>query len=64
MWVGLQPDGFWVRPVATAIVWGLIFSTVLTLLMVPLLFRLFMGWSLERRARRRAAREALATPGS
>jgi multidrug efflux pump subunit AcrB len=51
-------------PVATAIVWGLIFSTVLTLLMVPLLFRVFMGWSLERRARRRAAREALATPGS
>jgi len=29
-------------PVATAIVWGLAFSTVLTLLVVPLLYRLFM----------------------
>ncbi len=32
-------------PVATAIVWGLGFSTVLTLLMVPLLYRLCMGRS-------------------
>ncbi|MEN8214439.1 MAG: efflux RND transporter permease subunit, partial [Pseudomonadota bacterium] len=30
-------------PVATAIVWGLAFSTVLTLIMIPLLYRLFMG---------------------
>jgi multidrug efflux pump subunit AcrB len=30
-------------PVATAIVWGLAFSTVLTLLLVPLLYRLSMG---------------------
>jgi multidrug efflux pump subunit AcrB len=29
-------------PVATAIVWGLIFSTSLTLIVVPLLYRLFM----------------------
>ncbi len=29
-------------PVATAIVWGLLFSTVLTLIVVPLLYRLFM----------------------
>jgi multidrug efflux pump subunit AcrB len=29
-------------PVATAIVWGLAFSTVLTLLVIPLLYRLFM----------------------
>ena len=29
-------------PVATAIVWGLIFSTVLTLIVIPLLYRLFM----------------------
>ncbi len=49
-------------PVATAIVWGLVFSTVLTLLVVPLLFRLFMAWSLERRARRRAARAAAVPP--
>jgi multidrug efflux pump subunit AcrB len=32
-------------PVATAIVWGLVFSTVLTLLVIPLLFRSFMVWS-------------------
>lgn len=30
-------------PVATAIVWGLGFSTVLTLIVIPLLYRLFMG---------------------
>lgn len=29
-------------PVATAIVWGLAFSTILTLIVVPLLYRLFM----------------------
>jgi multidrug efflux pump subunit AcrB len=29
-------------PVATAIVWGLAFSTTLTLIVVPLLYRLFM----------------------
>ena len=29
-------------PVATAIVWGLAFSTILTLVVVPLLYRLFM----------------------
>ena len=35
----------WFRgPVATAIVWGLrLFGTVLTLIVIPLLFRLFMG---------------------
>ena len=32
-------------PVATAIVWGLAFSTVLTLIVVPLLYRIFMGRS-------------------
>lgn len=30
-------------PVATSIVWGLAFSTVLTLLVIPLLYRIFMG---------------------
>ena len=29
-------------PVATAIVWGLMVSTVLTLFIIPLLYRLFM----------------------
>ncbi len=37
-------------PVATAIVWGLGFSTVLTLLVIPLLYRLFMGRSYRLRA--------------
>lgn len=32
-------------PVASAIVWGLTFSTVLTLLVVPILFRIFMARS-------------------
>lgn len=32
-------------PVATAIVWGLAFSTVLTLIVIPLLYRLSMGRS-------------------
>jgi multidrug efflux pump subunit AcrB len=32
------------RPVATAIVWGVGFSTVMTLFIVPLLFSLGMGW--------------------
>lgn len=39
-------------PVATAIVWGLLLSTVLTLFVVPLLYRIFMGsaWAVRRRA--------------
>jgi multidrug efflux pump subunit AcrB len=38
-------------PVATAIVWGLLVSTVLTLFVIPLLYRLFMSnsWSTRRR---------------
>jgi len=40
-------------PVATAIVWGIAFSTVLTLLLIPLLYRLVMG-------RSRVLREATA----
>ncbi|MCX7099934.1 MAG: efflux RND transporter permease subunit [Methylobacter sp.] len=35
------------RPVATAIVWGVGFSTVLTLFILPLLYRLAMGWTLR-----------------
>ncbi len=31
-------------PVATAIVWGLAVSTLLTLFVIPVLFRIFMGW--------------------
>ena len=30
-------------PVAASIVWGLGFSTVLTLIVIPLLYRIFMG---------------------
>ena len=32
-------------PVATAMVWGLAFSTLLTLILIPLLYRVFMDWS-------------------
>jgi len=32
-------------PVATAIVWGLAFSTVLTLFVIPMLYRIFMKFS-------------------
>lgn len=38
-------------PVATAIVWGLAFSTILTLIVVPLLYRLFMTRSKLARVR-------------
>ncbi len=31
-------------PVAASIVWGLAFSTLLTLFVVPVLYRLFMRW--------------------
>ena len=43
-------------PVATAIVWGLAFSTLLTLVLIPLLLRLSMGRS--HLVRRRAPRSA------
>jgi len=33
------------KPVATAIVWGVGFSTLFTLFMMPLLYRLAMGWA-------------------
>jgi multidrug efflux pump subunit AcrB len=42
--VGLAGESFIWGPVPTAIVWGLTFSTALTLLMIPLLFRAFMAW--------------------
>lgn len=42
-------------PVATAIVWGLAVSTVLTLFVIPLLYRLFMGNSWVSRRRISAA---------
>jgi len=37
-------------PVATAIVSGLAFSTVLTLFLIPMLYRIFMQWSHRRQA--------------
>ena len=39
---GLGGESLIWGPVATAIVWGLAFSTVLTLILIPLLYRLFM----------------------
>jgi multidrug efflux pump subunit AcrB len=44
---GDKSQAMW-RPVATAIVWGVGFSTLLTLFIVPLLYRLAMGWTLAR----------------
>ncbi|MCP5142212.1 MAG: efflux RND transporter permease subunit [Chromatiales bacterium] len=41
-------------PVATAIVWGLGFSTLLTLFVIPLLYRMVMSWN-ERRRQIRSA---------
>jgi len=37
-------------PVATAIVWGLLFSTLLTLFVIPLIYRFFMGLGQRRAA--------------
>ena len=42
-------------PVATAIVWGLAFSTVLTLIVIPLLYRTFMARTWREAAAERAA---------
>ena len=42
---GLAGESLVWGPVATAIVWGLAFSTVLTLIIIPLLYRTFMGYS-------------------
>ena len=43
--VGLGGSSLMWGPVASAIVWGLGFSTVLTLFVIPLLYRAFMGRS-------------------
>jgi multidrug efflux pump subunit AcrB len=40
--IGLGGRSLLWGPVASAIVWGLAFSTVLTLFVVPLLYRFFM----------------------
>ncbi len=42
---GLAGESLIWGPVATAIVWGLAFSTVLTLFVIPMLFRFFMRYS-------------------
>ena len=42
---GLAGDSYIWGPVATAIVWGLAFSTVLTLIMIPMLYRALMRFS-------------------
>jgi multidrug efflux pump subunit AcrB len=39
------------RPVATAIVWGVGFSTLFTLFIMPLLYRLAMGWVVQRKGK-------------
>lgn len=60
--VGLGGKSLIWGPVATAIVWGLIFSTLLTLFVIPLLFRLTMPRSAVKRhaiAQQRRADKAL-----
>ncbi|MCW8890965.1 MAG: efflux RND transporter permease subunit, partial [Sedimenticola sp.] len=52
---GLGGSSLMWGPVATAIVWGLAVSTVLTLFVIPLLYRLFMGNSWVVRGRIKAA---------
>lgn len=42
---GLAGESLVWGPVATAIVWGLVFSTFLTLFVIPLLYRTFMAYS-------------------
>ncbi len=49
--IGLGGSSLMWGPVASAIVWGLGFSTVLTLFVIPLLYRIFMERSYLRRAR-------------
>ncbi len=49
---GLGGESLLWGPVASAIVWGLAFSTFLTLFVIPLLYRVFMA----RRARKRTTR--------
>lgn len=44
---GDEASSLW-RPVASAIVWGLGFSTLLTLFVVPLIYRLAIGWTQKR----------------
>ena len=46
---GLGGDSLIWGPVATAIVWGLIFSSFLTLFVVPVLYQIFMQGSSRRR---------------
>ena len=46
--VGLAGKSLIWGPVATAIVWGLMFSTLLTLFVIPLLYRTFMVYSSNR----------------
>lgn len=48
---GLAGESLLWGPVASAIVWGLAFSTVLTLFVIPLLYRTFMGLGGTRRQR-------------
>lgn len=43
--LGLGGDSLIWGPVANAIVWGLGFSSTLTLLIIPILYRIFMSWS-------------------
>ena len=60
--LGLSAGGEFRQIMSIAIMGGLITSTLLTLLIVPVAYALVVGWQdrwNERRAARRAAKEAL-----
>lgn len=59
---GLAGESLVWGPVATAIVWGLTFSTALTLIVVPLLYLVFMGRSWRTKGAPQAVSAALANP--
>ena len=57
--LGLGEGGETQAPMGRAIIGGVITSTLLTLVVVPVLYTYLEGWA-ERRRSRRAAREAAA----
>lgn len=60
---GLTGGGVFIsKPLAIVVIGGLISSTVLTLILVPVLYDLLEGWAENRRARRAERKAALMAP--
>jgi HAE1 family hydrophobic/amphiphilic exporter-1 len=59
--LGLGESGETMAPMATVVIGGLTTSTILTLVIVPVVYSLFDDWH-ERRARKKAARDANSGP--